>query len=317
MSSKTAVLDILRAISEHASARSYAHDEVIFRQGQPADEGIGFVLRGEVRIVQHQGADGVVLGRVRPGEIFGEAAYILGRSRGATAIAESLQTIVMFFDQASFMAQAGEYFELLKAIWDQTVARVVGVHATMERLREPFAMVVDPTCLRLIAGNQASNLRIPELLGHKRRSYFAEGHDLFTQGQKHDGTLFLLVEGSVSATRHFPNGETREITRFRPGDFLGYEPRSEESSRFFSAVAKDGVVRAVMFDASHFFHLMRDNTELFWIVIRSIVTQLAILDDTLRIAVTRLHRAPGSERAYREIQAALKNAEITPPEQPV
>ena len=68
--------------------RTYAADEILFRQGDPSDFAI-LILSGSADVLRQVGDEAIVLGTVHAGEFAGEMGVLEGRARSATVRAAS------------------------------------------------------------------------------------------------------------------------------------------------------------------------------------------------------------------------------------
>jgi CRP-like cAMP-binding protein len=296
--------ELIKLFSANAHARRFRTGDCIVQEGAAADDGLCFVLSGSVRIVQHQGERAVPLGRIQTGQFFGETALLLGRTRTASAIADSDDAIIMFLNRERFLAESRSNYHLIHILTGEAVERIQHVIATLVRLQRTIRVQVDPTLLPLMQENRASNLKIPGLLSHTRGIFIGNGQMVFSQGQRNDGQIYLITEGGIGAMRQF-DADPVELFRFRPGDFFGYSRMAGAVFREYSAQARDGSAKVISFDEDLLFKLMRLDNELFFMLFRSLLTHLIILDDTLRLNAVSGDRAPGTAATQDTIARAL------------
>jgi CRP-like cAMP-binding protein len=296
--------ELIKMFSANAHARRFRTGDVIVREGAAADDGLCFVLSGSVRIVQHQGERAVPLGRIQTGQFFGETALLLGRARTASAIADSDNVIIMFLNRERFMAESRSNYHLIHILTGEAVERIQHVIATLVRLQKTIRVQVDPTLLPLIRENRASNLKVPGLLSHSRGIHVGQEQAVFGQGQRNDGLIYLLTEGAVGAMRQFDAAPV-ELFRFLPGDFFGYSRMAGAVFREYTAQARDGAAKVISFNEEQLFKLMRLDNDLFYMLFRTLLTHLIILDDTLRLNAASGERQPGTASTQETIAQAL------------
>lgn len=301
--------DLIKLFSANAHARRFTTDECIVQEGAPADEGLCFVLSGTVRIVQHHAGQAVTMGRIQTGQFFGETALLLNRTRSASAIADSPDVIILFLNRERFMAESRSNYHLLRILMGEAVERVEHVITSLVRLQRPIRVQVDPTLVPIMRENRASNLKVPQLLNHTRNIFIAHDQAVFTQGQRHDGLIYLVTQGCLGVMRQF-EGQTLELFRFEPGDFFGYSRQNTTAYREYAAVARDESARVINFDEELLFRLMRLDIDLFFMLFRSVLTHLIILDDTLRLTVAHGTAALGSADTQAEIARALSEGVV-------
>jgi NTE family protein len=76
--------DVVEALAERLSERSYSRGETVWQAGEPGEELI-VVIRGELAVMGSLDS-GELLGRIGPGECAGEMALILDEPRSATVV---------------------------------------------------------------------------------------------------------------------------------------------------------------------------------------------------------------------------------------
>ena len=301
--------DLIKMISANAHAKRYKFGDTIVKEGSPADEGLCFVLTGTVRIIQHQGEQVIPLGLIQTGQLFGETAMLLNRNRSATAIADSPEVIIMFLNRERFLAETRNNYSLIRVLTSEAMERIEHVMQTLVRMRRPIRVQTDPTLQPIIRENRASNLCIPQLLNHTRNIFIGHDKPIFTQGQRNDGLVYLVTQGTIGAARNF-DGNSQLMIQFEPGDFLGYSRVSSIPFREYSAVALNDTARVINFDEELLFKLMRLDVNLFFGLFRTLLTHLVILDDTLRLAVAETYHPLASSDTKQIITTALSEGVI-------
>ncbi len=98
--------DVLKVICSYMDEREHCAGEVLFAEGQPAEE-VFFVRNGIVQIIKAQDAKAEVLARRGRGEVIGEMALLEAAVRFATAICET--------DCELFVFSRKRFLELLPA----------------------------------------------------------------------------------------------------------------------------------------------------------------------------------------------------------
>jgi CRP-like cAMP-binding protein len=78
------------------SVRAYRYGDLIINEGDKPD-GVYVLIDGEAHVT----VDGVKMGTIRAGEIFGEISFLTGNNRTATVVAKT-NCIVQFIDSKNF-----------------------------------------------------------------------------------------------------------------------------------------------------------------------------------------------------------------------
>ena len=278
--------ELLHILSRDTQAKRFSDGEIIVSDGQPATEGVGFIISGAARVFQMQGESRVVLGHIMAGQFFGETALVLARPRSASIEAAADDTVVMFLSPANFRANIATNFSFLDMLMDHTVTRVEYVIAALSRLNFEQPLIVDPSLVAVIAENRRQNLMLQDMLNHTRSAWIGPDNPAFAQGDRNDQQSYLVVKGQISIFRSFEKRRFKLFT-LSEGDIFGFTPRESPPFRKYDARAVGDSARIISFDSDLMEKLMRLNQERFYYVFRSIVTQLVVLDDALRLASGR------------------------------
>lgn len=296
--------ELLKLLSRDTKARKFAPGEVIVSEGSPATEGLAFLLSGDAKVIQTQGGKRVLLGFIKAGQFFGETALVLARPRMANVEAASPDTIVLFMGAQQFRLELNRNHIFLDMLMGHTIARVDYVMAALGRLRFKQELIIDPSLAPIIQENRLHNLRLQEMLNHTRTTWIGSGKSLFLQGDRLDGQTYLLVKGSLAAMR-VDERQSYKFFSFEEGDIFGYSHKSSTGVRRFSVEAEGESARIISLDDELLGKIMRMNQENFYYYFRSIITQLVILDDALRVLSSQLITSPGDSRTEAQILKGL------------
>ena len=114
------MLAIVESLKTLSSARRFARNEIIIREGDESPYSLYIILSGTVRVVKGYGTfEQTVVGSLTKGEFFGEMSLFLLKPRSATVLT-SEETIVLEITQNNvyeLMELNQElFFHLLKAL---------------------------------------------------------------------------------------------------------------------------------------------------------------------------------------------------------
>ena len=111
---------------ENFKRRIVAAGEIIFLEGQQADTAY-VILKGEVEVTAQGDADNRVVGRLKPGEIFGEMALLRadGRRTASTVSREGCELLVV--DRKFFDESMGKADPLLRYVIELLCERLVNL----------------------------------------------------------------------------------------------------------------------------------------------------------------------------------------------
>ena len=180
---------------------SYEFGDVIVHQGDPADA-FYMLVTGRVRAVKvHPGGQESPLGRLRPGDSFGEAALFDGGTRIAT-IRCSTAVEVVRIDRTDFLELAAEIPELKHHL--EITQRQRSLHGFLYEFSN-FGRLPAPALRGVIE-------KLSPIEFHK-------GDIIIRQGEE-AGPMYLIEKGRARAFLQ-NNGSQRNLAFYRDGDFFG------------------------------------------------------------------------------------------------
>lgn len=255
-----------------------------------ANEGLGFIVSGYARVIQTQDDQRVQVGSIQAGQFFGETALVLARPRMATVEAEVADTTVLFQSPAQFRANITHNYPFLEMLMRHTIQRVEHVIAALARLDVRRELLVDPSLCAKIIENRRHNLLLQDMLNHTRSTWIGTDKPLFRQDDRNDGQIYLVVKGRIGMYRERDKQQVKLLI-LEEGDMFGYSRKESSTFRKYSARTEDDSARVISFDIELIEKILRMSQESFYYFFRSIVTQLVILDDGLRMAgVAQMNR---------------------------
>ena len=180
----------------------YDFGELIVKQGEPANA-FYVLISGRARAVKTGANNGeeIVLGSLRPGDSFGEAALIEGGTRNAT-VRCSTSVEVLRLDRSDFLALAENVPEL-----KQHVQMTRRAHTLQGFLYEfsNFGRLPTPALRGMIEKLQ--------------RVQIQKGNLIIKEGDA-AGPMYILEKGRARAFTQ-NNGAVRNLAFYRDGDFFG------------------------------------------------------------------------------------------------
>jgi HlyB family type I secretion system ABC transporter len=180
----------------------YDFGELIVKQGEPANA-FYVLISGRARAVKTGANNGeeIVLGSLRPGDSFGEAALIEGGTRSAT-VRCSTSVEVLRLDRSDFLALAENVPEL-----KQHVQMTRRAHTLQGFLYEfsNFGRLPTPALRGMIEKLQ--------------RVQIQKGNLIIKEGDA-AGPMYILEKGRARAFTQ-NNGALRNLAFYRDGDFFG------------------------------------------------------------------------------------------------
>ena len=180
----------------------YDFGDLIVKQGEPANA-FYVLISGRARAVKTGSNDGeeIVLGSLRPGDSFGEAALIEGGTRTAT-VRCSTSVEVLRLDRSDFLALAENVPELKQHV--QMTRRVRTLQGFLYEFSN-FGRLPTPVLRGMIEKLQ--------------RVQIQKGNLIIKEGEA-AGPMYILEKGRARAFTQ-DNGATRNLAFYREGDFFG------------------------------------------------------------------------------------------------
>jgi CRP/FNR family transcriptional regulator, cyclic AMP receptor protein len=166
-----------------------------------------YLLKGEVGLVAGRKS----LGRVRPGEIFGEMAVISGAPRSASAIAHTACRVIAL-DDREFQAGLRKTPEFAVMLMSVMINRL---RARIAELKQDSALSPDAELKESAAFDPGVLARLVQGLADDPPVFYQEGAAIVAEGQK-GMRMYAVVEGRV---RISIGG--RIVERLGPGGVFG------------------------------------------------------------------------------------------------
>jgi len=283
--------ELTRMLITSSQAKRFHSGETIVSEGLAPVEGLGFLLSGSVKITKKQGEREIILGTIEAGHSFGETALLLQRPRIATVRAASDDTVAIFLSPESFTREANRNTSFLEHLTNEAVIRIDNVLAALFRLKSKTELIVDPSLKPIIEENRKRCSVIHDLINNTRALWVGHDKPLFSQGEHNNGTAFLVVQGSIVWQRRYDD-ETVKIHTVEPGDIFGLPAPQNSPFRRYTTLPLGESARVVAFGQGLLGRVLRANQDTFFYVFRSLITQVVILDDSLRLAAAKVTTPP-------------------------
>jgi CRP-like cAMP-binding protein len=166
-----------------------------------------YLLKGEVGLVAGRKS----LGRVRPGEIFGEMAVISGAPRSASAIANTACRVIAL-DDREFQAGLRKTPEFAVMLMSVMIHRL---RARIAELKQESALSPDAELKESAAFDPAVLAKLVQGLADDPPVFYQEGTAIVAEGQK-GMRMYAVVEGRVRISI-----AGRIVERLGPGGVFG------------------------------------------------------------------------------------------------
>ncbi len=279
-------LELATLLAHESTVLHYSQGQTIVEEGALATEGLAFLLAGEAKVVQDIPGARALLGFIKVGQFFGETALVLDRPRLASVVASMDGTTVAFIKEQQFLALIEKSFGFLDQLSDCAIQRIEKVLSLLVRFAIDRPLIVDPQLVPIILENRKKCLRIPEMLNHSRSILIGSGKPVFSQGDRNDGQSYIVIEGSIKVGLK-SSDQDLTLFEFGPGDFFGYSRIVDSPYRKYSALAQGENARLVGLDQELLAKVQRFDAGTHYSLFRTMITQLVLLDDALRMLSIR------------------------------
>ena len=179
----------------------------IFAEDERKRSKVYYLLKGEVGLVAGRKS----LGRVRPGEIFGEMAVISDAPRSASAIANTACRVIAL-DDREFQAGLRKHPEFAVMLMSVMIHRL---RARIAELKQASALPADAELQESAAFEPGVLARLCEGLADDPPIFYQEDTTIIAEGQK-GMRMYAVVEGRVRISIG-----ARVVERLGPGGVFG------------------------------------------------------------------------------------------------
>jgi CRP-like cAMP-binding protein/cytochrome P450 len=219
------------------TVRLHASGHVIITEGDDAEE-FFVVLDGEVEVLKTRpdGTD-MRVGRLGPGDYFGEIGLLKGSKRTATVrTLGAVRTLVM--DRPTFLSVVAES-DLMSGEVARLVRRRFLVNALLQAL---------PSLEEGAAANLAPEMELAR---------FAPGEIIVRQGDDAEA-FYIVARGSVDVVKETADGHRVPVARLSAGEFFGEVGLLQSIPRTATVQAADEDVEIVVIGRAAFHRLVSD-----------------------------------------------------------
>lgn len=221
--------------------RKYTAGEIIFKQGEDGDS-MYLIYSGSMEVKHEIKGQSAVLGKLGPGDFFGEMSLVDAKPRSATVTARENSTLIPItaaFLRENILKDPHFIFQIIETLIlriDSTTRAMKGVTAdgTISGSRS-HSEVTDCSGLDMVKFFKIfSGYADPDKYLH-----FGEGDEIFKNDEAGD-LMFIILEGAVRITLDV-GGKTRDLAILERGDFFGETALITDLPRTASSYACDEV----------------------------------------------------------------------------
>jgi CRP-like cAMP-binding protein/cytochrome c-type biogenesis protein CcmH/NrfG len=215
--------------------------------------------RGEITVQRTTSYGTFALGKLQPGDLFGEASYVTGQERTSDAVTSRPCQIFRLDAQrldAILEAAPDLGVQIFWSFWHGLARKLRGTNDQLKsffsaeavpenflRLRKQpsgvaAAVKVEPNDkIRLFREQGLSRRELMTLATFSREKRFASGASLFQEGDE-GSEMYVILEGKVIISKFIPGAGEEALAILERGDFFGEmslidgEPRSADARAY-------------------------------------------------------------------------------------
>ncbi len=273
-------------ILKNIKARVYRRGDIVFKEDDPSDGHVYFILAGKAAVLKRIGGKDRVIHTLHANDIFGEVALLTTGARIATIVAESEELKVACFDGDCFMKEARSNPKFGRRL---TVAALTVLERVEQRA---FAGEQCPAITgnlleeydQLMTPLRPGNLRIQNLLYRSTIKTLPKDGFIFKEGQENDSFTYLLLSGEALACKNV-RGQRVSCMTFREGEWLGETALLHKQNRYYSLQITSPHARVLFLDRDIFYKMIELDCELLFNAFKTFILHLRYLEKGANFAL--------------------------------
>ncbi|MEM7184156.1 MAG: cyclic nucleotide-binding domain-containing protein, partial [Spirochaetota bacterium] len=200
--------------------KHYGENEVIFEEGDLADETMFFLFKGRVGIYREIQGKRIEIRKVGPGEFFGEIGLVNKQPRIATVMALDTDVKVGLFNRDSFFLLAKSSPEFLFNMFRSAIVKLSQANLQFIQLTES-ASLSDEEEREIDSRYIIKQYNIRNYVNDVATKNYMKNDIVFLESDVSDGAMYFVFEGEFLVSHKDKEGVDRHITTLKYGDFFG------------------------------------------------------------------------------------------------
>ncbi|MCX7999589.1 MAG: cyclic nucleotide-binding domain-containing protein, partial [Leptospiraceae bacterium] len=120
--------------SKESDIRIYKKGDIILREGDPSNETMYYVLKGELNVYKNRGQNLELINLLTKGDFFGELSLISNQPRTATIEVNSEVAELVLFSKKKFIEQTKKNPNLMMSILKATIAKLLRAETSLSKI---------------------------------------------------------------------------------------------------------------------------------------------------------------------------------------
>ena len=199
------------ALLSSATVIDLKKQDVVFQEGDPADDSFYFVILGCLGV--YRGKRGI--STMYQGHFFGEIALILNEPRTATVLVQSETARLARFSRESFLEESRHNIHLTLRMLLTTLGRQLRILNEVRNAQQDGFRGLD-TAGPILAELRQVNASIADSLTRMHVTYRPRDRAVFREGDRCDGNAFFILDGEITIYKRV-NGVDIEAARLSAG----------------------------------------------------------------------------------------------------
>lgn len=263
--------------------RIYNKGDIILREGDPSNETMYYVLKGELNVYKNRGSNLELINLITKGDFFGELSLISNQPRTATIEVASETAELVLFSKKKFIEQTKTNPNLMMSILKATIARLVKAETSLSKMIFKIPDLDSDLKIRLDQ-SRVENINIFRYVNSVYTSILLKGEKVYSEKDPSNGCMYFLLEGQLSIQKVI-NKRRYKLTTLEKGDFFGEVSLVSNMPRYNNVVVVSEKARVASIDMKILSRIIKLNPALLLSMLRTVIWKLIIIEN----AVTKLN----------------------------
>ncbi len=263
--------------------RRFKQGEIIITEGEPSNDTMYFVLKGELNVYKNRGSNKELINLLYKGDFFGELSLISNQPRTATIEVKSESAELILFSKKKFIEQARENPGLMLAILKATIARLLRAETSLDKVIRRYPLL-DTNLQIKLDQSRVENINIFQYVHNVYIANFMKGEKIYSENEASNGQMYFLLEGQLSVRKRIEN-RVFKITTLEKGDFFGEVSIVSNIPRYNSIYVSSDRAKVASLNLDILMKIIHLNPAFLLSLLRTAIWKLIIMEN----AVTKLN----------------------------
>jgi CRP-like cAMP-binding protein len=259
--------------------KSYKENEMVIKEGDISNETMYMILEGDFSVCKNRGDGMEEVNVLKKGDFFGELSLISNQPRTATILSKSDEGKLLLFSKEKFLQKTKENPSLVNSILKATIARLIRAESKIDKIIKALPEL-DPSLAVRLNESRVDNINVFNYVHNLHTKLYFKGDKVFSEGDKSDGAMFFILEGSVAVVKRY-NKRNIKITTYEKGDFFGETSLVTDGSRNQTVVINSDRGKVVKIDRHIFTKIMHISPGFLFSLLRSVIWKLIVSEKAL------------------------------------